>query len=95
MAINMYESRRREIEDLLERSRMARNRDEHDYYRHRARELEREMFMRDVGYYQEPPRLMPTSLGSNDLEKPKAEDKTPISFLKSADTKLLLIGEMA
>jgi len=74
---------------------MAGSRDEHDHFMRRAHELEREMFMRNVGHYREPPLLMPTSLGQADPEKPKAEDKTPISFLKSADKKLLLIGEMA
>ena len=92
MAIDIFHnSYRREIDRLLDRSRMARSRDEHDYYMALARELERELSMRDVRYF-EPPRIAPlpapTWIGV-DLAKSEAP---ALAFLNSAN-KLLLVGD--
>jgi hypothetical protein len=91
MAIDFHNSYRREIDHLVDRARMARSRDEHDYYLGRARELERELSMRDARYF-EPPRMMPlpapTSFGV-DLAKSEAP---ALAFLNSAN-KLLLVGD--
>lgn len=92
MALDFHNSYRREIDHLLDRSRMARSRDEHDYYLGRARELERELSMRDARYF-EPPRMMPLPApASIGVDPAKTEPETPLSFLKNADKKLLLTG---
>jgi hypothetical protein len=85
----------RERDDLRERIHRARSSDEARYYEEKLWRLEREMLMQDAQYFASAPMLpvpMPTSLG---VDLAASETKTPLSFLKNADKKLLLIGEMA
>ena len=79
----------RDLDDLRLRMDRARSRDEYEYYQMRYRELMRE---REIGYMRMMPQYIPDPPSVKPTEAPK---KTELSFLSSADKKLLLIGEMA
>jgi hypothetical protein len=76
-----------EMDHLRERMNIARSRDEYEYFRDRLRELERRASMSMFGY-DEPRRVMLTPPPLTLAPEPV----TPLSFLKSADKKLLLTG---
>lgn len=75
-----------EMQHLRDRMYMARSRDEHEYFSDRLRELER----RSMGFYgyDEARRVVATPPPLTLAPEPI----TPLSFLKSADKKLLLTG---
>lgn len=86
----------RDLYDLRERMNRARSRDEFEYYETRYREA-----MREYDYARmrmmPPPQYMiePKSIEQRAIDKAVASKPTELSFLSSADKKLLLIGEMA
>ena len=82
----MYESRRDELRHLERCMQTARSRDEHDYYRSRLYEAERRLHMNQ--FYDEPKRVMPMPPPLTLAPDPV----TPLTFLKTADKKLLLTG---
>lgn len=90
MAINMNDRHIEEMRYYEERMRRAGSRSEHEYYRDRLRDLE--MRMHPAYYYDDLKRVMPmpTQIGVDLAKAP--EPVTPLSFLKSADKKLLLTG---
>ena len=81
-----------EREELRRRMDCARGRDEYEYYRDRLRDLDRRenMHYRDMMFYPER-RVMPAP---PPLTLPPAEPATPdpLSFMRNANNKLLLIG---
>ena len=84
----------RDLYDLRERMNRARSRDEFEYYETRYREA-----MREYDYARMrmmPPQYMiePKSIEQKAIDL-AAIKPTELSFLSSADKKLLLIGEMA
>lgn len=83
-----------ERDHLRERMHRARSADERRYFEELLYQLERNMMV--PPWHHDPMRNTPMTppLGFlNEVEKPKAI--TPLSFLNTADKKLLLIGELA
>lgn len=82
-----------EREDLRFRMDRARSRDEYEYFRDRLREFDRRemMHFQDMAYLHNVPPLMP-------MPNPLAMDPAapakpdPLSFMRIANNKLLLIG---
>ena len=89
--MNPFQNERYELRERIHR---ARSSDEARYYEEKLWRLEREMMQMPDRHYFAAPQIQPI-VNEADLEKIKAEAQTPISFLKFADKKLLLIGEMA
>lgn len=87
MAINTYDRLSDEARYCDERMRRANSRDEYEYYRNRLHELERRTMDSYNYYLNEQRRVMPAPMPSL-----APEPTTPLTFLKSADKKLLLIG---
>ena len=88
--MNPFQNERYELRERIHR---ARSSDEARYYEEKLWRLEREMMQMPDRFH---PMALPAPIVNEaDLEKIKAEAQTPISFLKFADKKLLLIGEMA
>ena len=97
MAIAHTPSFERDLDELRHRMDRARSRDEHEYYEMRYREVLRErenyhMRMMPPQYLIDPKMVEQKAIDKMATEAPK---KTELSFLSSADKKLLLIGEMA
>ena len=98
MAISHNVSFERDLDELRHRMDRAKSRDEHEYYEMRYREVLREReryYMRSMPvpmHLIDPPSLEQKAIDKMAAEAPK---KTELSFLSSADKKLLLIGEMA
>ena len=83
-----------EYEDLKYRMNTAQSRNEYEYYREKLRDLEQYHAQRELIRYN------PVITGTADMARnpapiPMQETITPLSFLKNADKKLLLTGEMA
>jgi hypothetical protein len=91
MAISTYDRLRDEARYCEERMRTASSRSEHEYYRERLRELERSYHMDPYRYgFDEPRSVRPQIPPMHPTLAP--EPVTPLTFLKTADKKLLLTG---
>lgn len=87
MTISAHDRLRDEARYCEERMRTASSRSEHEHYRERLRELEMRYDMERRSYSYEQPRMMPTVMPSQ-----APDPVTPLTFLKTADKKLLLTG---
>jgi len=65
-------------------------RDEYEYFRERLHELEHREMVRDMRYINEPPRIQPVPAPTSLTTDPAKPD--PLSFMRNANNKLLLIG---
>jgi hypothetical protein len=75
---------------LHERARHARSREEHDHYLRELRALEMRDEMHHIEMMKTQASMSTPMLG--EMPKQVKEEITPLSFLKSADKKLLLTG---
>ena len=88
--MNPFQNERYELRERIHR---ARSSDEARYYEEKLWRLEPEMMQMPDRHYFAAPQIQPI-VNEADLEKIKIEieTQTPLSFLKTADKKLLLTG---